>query len=70
MQCLESGALDKSLEGINTGGMPTLPAALALHAATHAVFKDTGVASSASVLRRLLGRPNTRTVLRGSCAPL
>ena len=71
VQCLESGALDKSLEGINTGGMPTLPAALALHAATHAVFKDTGVASSASVLRRLLGRPNTRTVLRGiMCTPL
>lgn len=71
VQCLESGALDKSLEGINTGGMPTLPAALALHAATHAVFKDTGVTSSASVLRRLLGRPNTRTVLRGiMCTPL
>lgn len=71
VQCLESGALDKSLEGINTGGMPTLPAALALHAATHAVFKDTGVASSASVLRRLLGRPNTGTVLRGiMCTPL
>lgn len=71
VQCLESGALDKSLEGINTGDMPTLPAALALHAATHAVFKDTGVTSSASVLRRLLGRPNTRTVLRGiMCTPL
>ena len=71
VQCLETGALDKSLMGTNTGGIPSLSAALALHAATHAVFKDTGVASSATVLRRLLNRPNTGTVLRGiMCTPL
>ena len=71
VQCLETGALDKSLTGTNTGGIPSLSAALALHAATHAVFKDTGVASSATVLRRLLNRPNTGTVLRGiMCTPL
>jgi hypothetical protein len=45
--------------------LPSLPAALALHAATHAVLEHTGVTGAASVLRRLLRRPNTPAVLRG-----
>jgi hypothetical protein len=39
--------------------LPSLPAALALHAATHAVLEHTGVAGAAAVLRRLLRRPST-----------
>ena len=43
----------------------TLPAALALHAATHAVLCCSGGAGAAVVLRRVLHRPTTAAVLRG-----
>ena len=74
IHALETGALDKCLGHLlDEQGetkttevvLPSLPAALALHAVTHAVLEHTGVAGAAVVLRRLLRRPNTGAVLRG-----
>ena len=41
LQALESGALDRCLADAEARDAPPLPAALALHAATHAVLKNT-----------------------------
>ena len=66
LQALESGALDRCLADAEARDeAPPLPAALALHAATHAVLKNTRAEGAAATIRRLMRRPGTRGVLRG-----
>ena len=66
LQALESGALDRCLADAEARDeAPPLPAALALHAATHAVLKNTRAEGAAATIRRLMRRPGTRRTLRG-----
>ena len=66
LQALESGALDRCLADAEARDeAPPLPAALALHAATHAVLKNTRAEGAAATICRLMRRQGTRRVLRG-----
>ena len=70
LQALESGALDRCLGDAEARDeAPPLPAALALHAATHAVLKNTRAEGAAATIRRLMRRPGTGGAPRGVANP-